>query len=158
MWSELKALWTSLGDAEYSHLLLESLPLYGLALGWVFLLGGYVIKDIRARLFALAIIAACSFSVGPYSAMRAKSMPDVLKVTDAAYHPLIQAQTERRTSSRWLYYTIAGVSIAAAALGHRGKGLFLIGVVVVLTSIGVIHSLWLHKKECEVFHRNLVSP
>ena len=158
MWNELSALWTSLGDAEYSHLLLEPLPLYGIALGLVFLVGGYLIKDIRARFFALGIIAACSFSVGPYAFMRSKSMPDVLKITDAAYHPLIQAQAERRLSTRWLYYTIGVISIAAAAIGHRGKGLYLVGLVIILGSAGVVHSLWLHKKECEVFHRNLISP
>lgn len=158
MWQELSALWKSLGDAEYSHLLLEPLPLFGLALGLVFLVVGYIIKDVRARLVALIMIAACCASVGPYSTIRTRAMPDVLKVTDEAYHPLIQQQTERRASSAWLYYMIAAVSVLAALLGHRSKGLALVAAVVVFGSIGLMHSLWLHKKECEIFHRNLIKP
>jgi hypothetical protein len=35
MWDELIHLWSSICDPEYLHLLLESLPLYGLGVGLV---------------------------------------------------------------------------------------------------------------------------
>ena len=41
MWRELLELWQSVRDPEYAHLLLESLPLYGLALGLVMLLTAF---------------------------------------------------------------------------------------------------------------------
>ena len=51
---------------------------YNLALGHalVFLLVGYIIKDVRARLVALVMIAACCASVGPYATIRTRAMPD----------------------------------------------------------------------------------
>jgi hypothetical protein len=158
MWREISALWTSLGDGAYLHLLLEPLPLYGTALGLLLLLGSLVLKDVKLRLVALGMIALACFSVWPATTMRRQTEPSVLQVTDSAYHPLIQAQTLRREGASWLYYALGVTSLAAAALGHRGKGALVMMCLLLLGPVVVMHALYLHKKECEVFHRNLVQP
>ena len=74
-----------------------------------------------------------------------------------AFHSLILEQSARRSSSAWLYYGIALWCLGALVLGRGGKGLIVIAITLVVCSAGFLHALWLHKKESEVFHPNIVK-
>ncbi len=157
MMRELTSLWQSLGDVEYLHLLLEPLPLFGLALGLVFLIAGVLFKDGKMRMLALLVMAFSCVSVQPYLQLRAQAEPRILALQDPAYHALTKQQSELRTSTAWVYYSLGAACLVALVLGRGGKAFLFNTLIIVLACAGLVHAIWLHKKECEVFHRNIVK-
>lgn len=156
MWQELTTLWTSVRDPEYAHLLLESVPLYGLAFGVTFLVVAMVAGEGRSRLLALVVICVSCASVWPYVDLRRKATPRIIATRDAGYYQLIQEQTARRSDTASLFYLMTGVSGLAIVFGRKGRGQPLI-FMTVLGAAGLFwFSIWLHKKECEVYHRNII--
>ncbi len=155
MWRELTTLWQSVRDPEYAHLLLESLPLYGLALGLTFLMVAFIVREKKCRLLALVVICLSCASVWPYLDFRLKASPRILATRPTEYGPQIQAQTRLREDTAWAYYVLAAVSGLAAACSAAKAGRYLL-LVTVVGGIGVFWmSLWLHKKECDVYHPNI---
>lgn len=157
MMRELTALWNSLGDAEYLHLLLEPLPLFGLGFGLLLLIAAVLMRDGKIRTLALIMIIASAASVQPYQAMRAKSEPRILALQDPSFHAITLAQSDRRKSAAWLYYAIAAWGTIALVTSRKGGGLIVTIVTFTLCSTGFVTAVWLHKKECEVYHRNIVK-
>ena len=157
MMRELTSLWQSLEDAEYFHLLLEPLPLFGLFFGLLFLIAATALRANLVQMLAMSVIAISCLSVQPAVKLRIKAEPRVLALQDPAFHPLIKQQTQRRSSTAWIYYGLAAVCVLAIPLGRGGKGFIVSMVTIVLCSAGLVHALWLHKKECEVYHRNIVK-
>lgn len=157
MWRELINLWQSVRDPEYAHLLLESLPLYGIAAGFLFLALSVFFGESKSRLLALVLLAVSSGSVWPYVTLREKAQPRIVATHDPSYGPLIREQTKRRTSTGWAFYSLALVSTLTLILVAAGKGRSLI-FLTLIASMGCFWlSLWLHKKECEIYHRNIVK-
>lgn len=157
MMRELTSLWHSVGDAEYLHLLLEPVPLFGLGFGLIFFVASYLLGAKQIRVLALVVMAVSCASVQPYLKLRIKSEPRVLALQDPGLHAAVRKQTELRSSSAWIFYGLAVVCLATLLLGRGGKGMILTVVTVVLCSTGFVHAVWLHKKECEVYHRNIVK-
>lgn len=156
MWRELTTLWQGVCDPEYAHLLLDSLPLYGLGIGLTFLIIAFVVGEKKSRLAALAVICLSCASVWPYLDLRAKATPRILATRDPAYRPLIEQQTQLRLDTAWIYYAMAGVSGLTFLLSFTRYGKILIMVTVFGGATVFWISIWLHKKECEVYHRNII--
>jgi FtsH-binding integral membrane protein len=70
---------------------------------------------------------------------------------------LIQDQTDRRKRYNWLYYTLAVAGAVTLVLQLAGKGKWFVGVMVMGTAALFWFSIWMHKKECEVYHRNIIK-
>jgi len=157
MMRELTALWNSLGDAEYLHLLLEPLPLFGLGFALLLLIAAFLMRDGKIRVLALITLIASAASVQPYQAMRTKSEPRILALQDPSFHAITLAQSDRRKSAAWLYYAIAAWGAIALIVTRKGSGLIVTIVTFTLCTSGFITAVWLHKKECEVYHRNIVK-
>ena len=85
------------------------------------------------------------------------AQPRIVATHDPSYGPLIREQTKRRTSTGWAFYSLALVSTLTLILVAAGKGRSLI-FLTLIASMGCFWlSLWLHKKECEIYHRNIVK-
>jgi hypothetical protein len=153
---ELTLLWSRLHDAEYLHLALESLPLFGLGFGLLFLIVATAMGEAKCRLVALVVIAASCASVGPYVKLRTQSMPRILVIYDKAFHAEIVAQAQRRSDSVWYYYAMTGLSLLTLVLGGRGRFSLLVMATLACGALMFLYSAWLHRKECEVFHPNVV--
>ncbi len=155
MWQELNRLWSGVRDPEYLHLLLEPLPLYGLGIGLLFLIAAQLAGESKSRLLALLVITASCASVWPYQELREQATPRILATRDPALGPLIRAQTERRERCNWAYYAMAGLGAVtlAALLAGKGKPLLALAAAGALALFCL--SVWLHQKECEVYHRNI---
>ena len=156
MMRELTLLWYSLQDPEYLHLLLEPLPVFGLALGLVFLVAGMAMDLKQMRLLALVIMIASAGSVYWYLKMRVATEPRVAATISTTFHPLIKEQTARRVASAWVYYVAAAACALALFAGSGSKSSLITYLVLVIVSATLVHATWLHKKECEVYHRNIV--
>ncbi len=156
MWRELTSLWQSVRDPAYAHLLLESLPLFGVGAGLIFLVASMLTGETKSRLFALMLICASCASVWPYSDMLARATPRIIATKDATYAPLIREQAARRAGFNWVFYSMTIVSGLAILTARSSKGKFLLFLTVAGGLAVFWLSLWLHKKECEVYHRNIV--
>ena len=151
---ELTLLWSSLQDPEYLHLLLEPLPLFGLAFGILFLVGGLITDHKKTRILALvAIICSCA-SVYWDLKMRVSTEPRVAATFSSTFHPLIKKQTALRQTTAWIYYGAAVAGVIALFAG-AGRSLFTYGALAVFAA-ALVHSTWLHKKECEIYHPNII--
>lgn len=157
MWREAINLWQTVRDPEYAHLLLESLPLFGIAAGLIFLCGSLIFREGKSRLLALLIICASSGSVWPYITLREKAEARIVAMHDPSYAPLIREQTARRKSTAWAFYSICALSGLAFILGMAGKGRALLIVTLVAATATFWLSVWLHKKEAEIYHRNILK-
>lgn len=154
MLTNLNILFQRLRDAEYAHLLLEQLPVYGLLFGLLFFAVGLYLHEDKCRLVALMVILlACGSAV--YGAeLRQKAMPRILQGCEITQVPFIKEQTKLRQETLWVYYTVAG--LAALALVSGGKLVAWLNIVLMAgTAAALVFSLWLHMKEAEVFHRNI---
>lgn len=156
MMRELSLLWSSLQDPEYLHLLLEPLPVFGLALGLIFLIAGMAMDLKQMRLLALVVMIASTGSVYWYLKMRVTTEPRVAATISTTFHPLIKEQTARRVASAWIYYVAAAACAVALFAGGGGKSSPITYIVLVIATAALFHATWLHKKECEVYHRNIV--
>lgn len=155
MWRELTTLWQSVRDPEYAHLLLEPLPLYGLAFGLTLLVVAFVVNERKCRVLSLGLIFLCCASVWPYLDFRLKATPRILATRAVEYGPVIEEQTQLRQDTAWAYYLMAGVSLMALALTRTHYARMAMVVVVVLGVVLFWLSVWLHKKEAEVYHPNI---
>lgn len=156
MWSESTSLWQSLGEAEYLHLLLETLPLYGLGLGLLLLLITAFSKEKICRLVAIVLLGASCLSVVPYLSCRHAATPRILATRPVSLGAAIEAQTHLREHTAWTYHLGAVLSVfTMAMMGNRylTRVLIALGVYAVFL-FGL--SLWLHKKECELYHPNIL--
>jgi hypothetical protein len=157
MLRELTSLWASLQDPEYLHLLLEPLPLFGLGLGLVFLLMSLLLGNAHTRILALVVIILSAGSVPWYLKMRVKAEPRIAATMDHAFQPLIKAQTERRQSSEWIYLAVAAICAIDLIFSRGGRRASLLSwVAAMCVAAGFVHGVWLHKKECEVYHPHIV--
>jgi len=156
MWRELSTLWQSVRDPEYAHLLLESLPLYGLAFGLTLLVVSFVVNERKCRLLAFGFIFISCASVWPYLDFRLEATPRILATRAVSYGPIIQAQTQLRQDTAWAFYLMAGITLVALMMTKSRYAKFGILAVFVGGLLLFWFSVWLHKKECEVYHPNII--
>ena len=158
MWRELTDLWQSVRDPQYAHLLLESLPLYGLGIGLTFLIMAFLVGEKKTRLLALAVIALSCASVWPYLSFLLEATPRILATRPVSFGQMIEKQTQLRQDTAWVYYLVTGISLLAVALTKSRYVRHGILAVVVSGVLAFWMSVWLHKKECEVYHPNITLP
>jgi hypothetical protein len=158
MIKELSGLWRSLHDGEYLYLVLESLLPFGLAAAALLLVLSIAFGDLRLRLVGLGLGLMTAVTVWPAADMRLRALPRLLVMTEElAFQKLIEDQALLRASWNGLYYFIAvlcGLALLRSLVkaGHWVTLAALVGCL-----YGAAHGLWLHKKECEVYHRNIVK-
>jgi hypothetical protein len=158
MTAEIANLWKLLHDADYLYLVLQDLPLYGLGIGLIFLGVATAMGESRSRLVALVLMGASCATVGECVKMRQQATPRILEIYDKSFHTEIHAQTQRRVDSVWLFYGMAGLCIATIVFARGGRFGFLLILTVGCGFAMFVHSGWLHRKECEVFHPNIIHP
>ena len=158
MWRELTDLWQSVRDPQYAHLLLESLPLYGLGIGLTFLIVAFLAGEKRTRLLALAVIALSCASVWPYLSFLLEATPRILATRPVSFGEMIEKQTQLRQDTAWVYYAMVAICVLARALTKSRYARHGVLAVVVGGVLTFWMSVWLHKKECEVYHPNITLP
>jgi hypothetical protein len=158
MWRELTDLWQSVRDPQYAHLLLESLPLYGLGIGLTFLIVAFLAGEKRTRLLALAVIALSCASVWPYLSFLLEATPRILATRPVSFGEMIEKQTQLRQDTAWVYYAMVAICVLAMALTKSRYARHGVLAVVVGGVLTFWMSVWLHKKECEVYHPNITLP
>lgn len=155
MWRELTTLWQSVRDPEYAHLLLESLPLYGLGFGLVMLVFAFFMREKKSRILAISLMGLSCISVWPYLDFRLSATPRILATRHVSLGPDIQRQTQLREDTAWMYYTMAAVCAVALGMQRSKYARHAVMVVVIGGVVLFWISIWLHQKESEVYHPNI---
>ena len=156
MLSNLEVLFTRLGDSGYAYLLLEPLLLHGILFGLIFFCVGHFMEQPKCRAAALIVIGLCSLSIIPCLSLRNKAMhPRELerRPSDAR---LIKEQFQRRVDSKWIYYALAIASVLALVSGGKLAS-FSNFVVIAGGVLAIIFSAWMHMKEAEIYHPNIIQ-
>jgi len=148
---ELKALLPQLSNEKFLHFLLEPLLLWGVLIGTLaWMISLWWLKDRRAQICSLLLLAVSAFTI--YPVMRYRKKAGAISAGSVA---MVNAQTARRADTQWVYYTLGGLAVAGFFLTGQGKGkpgaILSIGLVAGGLSTTVF-SLWLHEKEIAVFH------
>ncbi|OAI55745.1 hypothetical protein AYO49_05195 [Verrucomicrobiaceae bacterium SCGC AG-212-N21] len=154
--SDLEILFSRLKDAEYSYLLLEPVPLFGLFFGLIFFAVGLYMGQDKCKIAALIVIVLSCFSVYPMMGQRAKAQQRLVLAADITHvsAETFKRQTALRQDTKWVYYTVGAFALLAliggGKLGTWSNIALLIG-----GSLAIVFSIWLHMKEAEVYHPNI---
>ena len=151
MFSQLNILLDHLSQSDFLLLVLEPMFMYGLLFGLIVFIVGYSMSDARARTTGLIIIAVACFTTYPYLELANKATPRIASMTGLWQNGAVKEQTKRRVDTRWVFYGLG--LLALAALSSGGGVNNYLGGTTIAVGIGVLFfSLWLHMKECEIYH------
>lgn len=154
MLPQLDTLRTQIANPEYLYLLLEPMALYGLFFGLLFFITSLALKQDKARMIALFMIAISSLSVFPYRAEKSSAMERALVVRDAGYTRMMKKHALVRDQALWVHYALAGAALLA--LVGRGKLATITNLLMIIGGLAALtFFLWLNLKESEIYHPNL---
>ena len=91
----------------------------------------------------------------PYLDIRLSATPRIIATRPVGLGPDIHTQTRRRQDTAWAYYSMAGICALALAMQRSKYSRHAVMVVVISGVVMFWVSVWLHHKECEVYHPNI---
>jgi len=107
-----------LSNPEYLHVLLNPLPVYGLAVGVLAMAIALVTRARAARVTALAIVFVSAFSAWPVYHYGQKAIDRVLPLADADGARWLEEHERRGEKLIYVFYAVAALA-AAAVLAER---------------------------------------
>src|SRR5207237_6506306 len=103
-------LW-DLRQPEYIHVLINPLPTYGLAIGWVGLIIAFFLKSRRAQIATLIIVLICAASAWPVYEYGEQAENPVISMADRDGQAWL---TEHNDSAEELIYFIYALAFLSA--------------------------------------------
>src|SRR5438552_15628930 len=104
-----------LRDAEYMHVLLNPLPVYGLAFGTLALALALLLRNYRVSAAALVLVFVGAISAWPVYQYGESAYDRVKSMSDPAGEQWLDEHMARGEKMIWLFYVLAGV--AAVGVG-----------------------------------------
>jgi hypothetical protein len=101
---------------EYVHVLINPLPIYGLAMGWIGLIIALALKSRRAQIATLAIVLISSVSAWPAVEFGEEGYDRVLAMTDEDGHAWLDEHQHRAEQFIYVFYALAVLSAAAIGI------------------------------------------
>jgi hypothetical protein len=98
---------------DYLHVLLNPIPVYGLAMGIVALLVAFALRSRAARVVALILICLSSAAAWPVWHYGEKAYDDVMMITDKEGTGWMDEHRSRAEKLIVAFYALAGLSLAA---------------------------------------------
>ena len=124
---------------EYLHVLLNPLPVYGLATGAAALAAALVWRSRPAMLIALGVIALTAGSAWPTYSLGETAYETVNTTVDPAGQDWLDAHKHRAESLIWTFYVLAGLAAAGIGAGTRWPKLLVpLAASVLLGALGVL--------------------
>jgi hypothetical protein len=121
-----------LRQPEYVHVLLNPLPIYGLASGWIGLIITLFLRSRRAQSATLALVLISSVSAWPVYEFGEQAYDRVLTMTDDDGHAWLDEHRDRAEDLIWIFYALAvlsAIAIAAPIKWPKSSGLLVIAVI-----------------------------
>ena len=104
-----------LSDPEYLHILINPLPVYGLAVGMLALGLALILRNQRVTIAALVLVFVCALSAWPTYHYSEAGYDRVKAMSDPAGEQWLDEHMARGEKMIWLFYVLAGV--AAVGIG-----------------------------------------
>ena len=128
----IDALVRDLRQPEYVHVLLNPLPIYGLASGWIGLIITLFLRSRRAQIATLALVLISSVSAWPAYEFGEQAYDRVLTMTDDDGHAWLDEHRDRAEDLIWIFYALAvlsAIAIAAPIKWPKSSGPLVIAVI-----------------------------
>ena len=103
----------ALQQPEYIHVLINPLPIYGLACGLIALFIAICQRSRRATIVALVIVLLSTAAAWPVYIYGEKAYDGVLSMADADGQAWLAAHRARAENLIWLFYAVAALSAVA---------------------------------------------
>ncbi len=105
-----------LRDPEYMHVLLNPLPVYGLAFGTLALALALFLRNHRVTVAALVLVFVGAISAWPVYQYGESAYDRVKSVSDQAGEQWLDEHMARGEKLIWMFYVLAGVSAAGIGI------------------------------------------
>ncbi|HEV2047015.1 MAG TPA: hypothetical protein VGQ95_10500 [Chthoniobacterales bacterium] len=104
-----------LRQPEYLHVLINPLPVYGLAIGWIGLIVTFFLRSRHAQIATLAIVLISAAVAWPVYEFGEQGYDRVLTMTDDDGHAWLDEHRDRAEDLIYFFYALALLSAAAIA-------------------------------------------
>ena len=123
---------------EYVHVLLNPLPIYGLAIGWIGLLVGFFLRSRPAQIATLVLVLISAASAWPVYEFGQQGYDRVLSMSDDAGQAWLDEHQHRAEQLIYFFYALAALSLIAITVPIKWPrtsaplliGTILLGVIV----------------------------
>jgi hypothetical protein len=112
----MEALFRSLRQPEYLHVLLNPLPVYGLFVSWIGLLVALILRSRPAQIATLTIVLISAASAWPVYELGQDAYDVVYSLSDEPGDAWLAEHKERAEHLIYFFYALALLSAAAIAL------------------------------------------
>jgi hypothetical protein len=101
---------------EYVHILINPLPIYGLAISWIGLVIAFLLRSRRAQIATLALVLISTAAAWPVYEFGEEGYDRVLSMTDDDGHAWLDEHQRRADQLIYFFYALAGLSALAIAV------------------------------------------
>ena len=102
-----------LRQPEYIHVLINPLPVYGLAMGLIGLIVAFFLKSRRAQIVTLIIVLISAASAFPVYELGEQAYDRVLSMADEPGQAWLEEHQDRAEDCIWFFYGLAALSAVA---------------------------------------------
>jgi hypothetical protein len=102
-----------LRQPEYTHVLINPLPIYGLFLSWIGLIIALFLKSRRAQISTLALVLTSSISAWPVYEFGQQAYDRVLSMADEDGRAWLDEHKDRAEDLIYIFYALAVLSAIA---------------------------------------------
>ena len=135
----MSSFFDGLREPEYLHVLLNPLPVYGLATGALALAAALVCRSRMAILIALGIVALTAASAWPVYGLGQQAYESVSTTVDPAGQEWLDAHKHRAESLIWTFYALAALAAGGIGVSFKlPKTLIPLAAVVLLGALAVL--------------------
>jgi hypothetical protein len=108
-----------LRQPEYIHVLINPLPIYGLAMSWIGLIIALLLKSRRAQIATLSLVLISSVSAWPVFEFGEQGYDRVLAMSDEDGRAWLDEHMHRAEQFIYVFYGLAVLSAAAIAVPFK---------------------------------------
>src|SRR5438270_7113041 len=129
----IDAILRDLRQPEYIHVLLNPLPVYGLAMGFIALIAAFFLKSRPAQIVALIVVLICAASAWPVYELGEQAKDRVLSMENEVGGAWLEEHQDRAEDLIWLFYALAvltAVALFAPRMWPRSSTALVIAVIV----------------------------
>ena len=128
-----------LRQPEYIHVLINPLPIYGLAMGLLGLIVAFFLRSRRAQIVTLIIVMISAASAWPVYEFGEQAYDRVLSMADEPGQAWLDEHRDRAEDLIWIFYALAVSSaIAIAAPIKWPKSSAPLVIAVILLGVGTL--------------------
>src|SRR5437763_11591982 len=109
----IDAILRDLRQPEYIHVLINPLPVYGLAMGLLGLIIAFFLKSRRAQIVTLIIVMICAASAWPVYELGQQAKDRVLSMENEIGQKWLEEHEDRAEDCIWFFYGLAVLSAVA---------------------------------------------